>query len=258
VPNNRERITRALDALTTGLFPFVERKMKAVYKDSWHEASRGRFREGRGQVNVQGNAIRWDMHTLLTVMWDHWNRVFCHCLGPAERSLISELREFRNRWAHQEEFHFDDAYRILDSVHRLLVAVSAREAEAIARDKHDLLRRHFSREARLAYQNAQFTRRKWLDFAVYLVCCLSLVFVILQFFGTHASFLAAFFIAIFMLLIQQRVSSPSPMYFCPRECDGCGKIIYGDACPYCEFARDHNPLQQSVLAPSLPRRQVRV
>ena len=154
---------------------------------------------------------------------------FRHCLGPAKRSLISELREFRNRWAHQEEFHFDDAYRILDSVHRLLVAVSAREAEAIARDKYDLLRRHFSREARLAYQNAQLTRRKWLDFAVYLVCCLSLVFVILNFFGTQASFLAAFFIAIFMLLIQQRVSSPPPMYFGPRECDGCGKIIYGDA-----------------------------
>jgi hypothetical protein len=33
-------------------------------------------------------------------MWDQWNVVFRKTLGNAERSLVSELRDARNRWAH--------------------------------------------------------------------------------------------------------------------------------------------------------------
>ena len=59
-------------------------------------------------------------------MWESWNDVFRLTLGPAERSLVSELRDHRNRWAHQEAFSSDDAYRALDSAGRLLSpAVSA-------------------------------------------------------------------------------------------------------------------------------------
>lgn len=242
----REQITKVLDVLNAGLFPFVERELKAVYKHDWHNAARGSFREGRSQVNiankgVSDGAIRWDLHAVLTVLWDHWSRVFRHRLGPAERSLISELREFRNRWAHQVDFDFDDTYRILDSVHRLLAAVDAPEADFVAREKYELMRRHVGRQAQLAYRKAQVNKRRWLDFAVYMTCCLSLVFVILQFFGTQASFLAAFFIAVFMFLTHQRVAAPPPMFFGPRECDGCRKIIYGEKCPYCEYAPEASP-----------------
>ena len=184
---DRQRVTKALDVLTTGLFPFVEREMKAVYKHDWHDAARSSFREnfrgGRQHIYVggaddEGSGVRWDAHALLTVLWDQWNRVFRHRLGPAERSLISELREFRNRWAHQVEFDTDDTYRILDSVHRLLAAVEAPEAEFIAREKYDLLCRHVGRLAQIDYRKAQVMNRRWRDFAVYTTCCLSLVFVI--------------------------------------------------------------------------------
>ena len=37
-------------------------------------------------------------------MWDQWNEVFRKTLGFAERSLVSELRDVRNRWAHNEAF----------------------------------------------------------------------------------------------------------------------------------------------------------
>ena len=37
-------------------------------------------------------------------MWESWNDVFRKTLGPAERSLVSELRDVRNKWAHQEPF----------------------------------------------------------------------------------------------------------------------------------------------------------
>ena len=51
---------------------------------------------------------------MLRSMWESWNDVFRKTLGPTDRSL-SELREHRNKWAHQQAFSGDDAYRALDS-----------------------------------------------------------------------------------------------------------------------------------------------
>ena len=42
-----------------------------------------------------------------------------------ERNYVRELIDARNRWAHQEPFSSDDAYRALDSAERLLQAISA-------------------------------------------------------------------------------------------------------------------------------------
>jgi hypothetical protein len=232
--NSRERVAKALDALTKGLYAFVEREMKTIYADKWLDVARESFRDDRSSRHPKGSVIRWDAHALLTVTWDQWNRVFRHKLGQPERSLISELRDFRNRWAHQEEFSFDDTYRILDSVERLLRAVGAAEAEQVVREKNDLMRQHFSREARAAYRKSQVAKRKWHDFLIYLVCCLSLVVVIHQFFGPEAWYVLVFVVAVFGYLAYQRLVAHPPMYFGPHECPACAKIIYGDACPYCE------------------------
>ena len=45
-----------------------------------------------------------DVGALLKLMWETWNDVFRKILGPAERSLVGELRGHRNKWAHQESF----------------------------------------------------------------------------------------------------------------------------------------------------------
>ena len=230
---DRERVTKALNSLTAGLDPYVEKELRAVYKDDWHAAAKGSFREDRGQAGLKGEVIRWDAHALLTGMWDQWNRVFRHRLTQAQRSLISELRDFRNRWAHQEDFDFDDCYRTLDSIERILTAVSADEARHVARDKRDLLRTQFSLEARSAYKKAKIARRKWKDFSIYLLCCASVVFVLLYYFGTQGWFLALFVVAVFAYLSYQRIIAPLPVYFGPHECHDCGKIIYGESCPYC-------------------------
>ena len=66
-----------------------------------------------------------------------------------ERNYVSELIDARNRWAHQETFTSDDAYRALDSAERLLQAISAGEQAAeVGRMKHDLQRRRYAEEAR--------------------------------------------------------------------------------------------------------------
>jgi hypothetical protein len=44
-----------------------------------------------------------------------------------------EIRDWRNKWAHQEPFSSDDAYRALDSAERLLSAVSAPEGDEVER-----------------------------------------------------------------------------------------------------------------------------
>ena len=72
-----------------------------------------------------------------------------------ERNYVSELIDARNRWAHQESFTSDDAYRALDSAERLLLAINAGEqATEVGRMKHDLQRRRYTEEAR------RVTRRK--------------------------------------------------------------------------------------------------
>ena len=81
-------------------------------------------------------------------MWETWNDVFRKTLGPAERSLVSELRDHRNKWAHQEAFSSDDAYRALDSAGRLLTAVSAPQADEIEKMKMELLRLRFDEQVR--------------------------------------------------------------------------------------------------------------
>src|SRR5262249_36183318 len=82
-----------------------------------------------------------DTASLLKIMWEQWNDVFRKTLSHAERSLVSELRDVRNKWAHQNSFSTDDTYRALDSVQRLLTAVAAAdEAAEVDRQKQEVLR----------------------------------------------------------------------------------------------------------------------
>ena len=102
-------------------------------------------------------------------MWETWNDVFRLILGPAERGFVGELRGHRNRWAHQEAFSGDDAYRALDTAHRLLTAVSAAQAADVEKLKMELLRVRFDEQARgarrkqagLAIEGAAGTLKPW-------------------------------------------------------------------------------------------------
>src|SRR5215510_5504129 len=80
----------------------------------------------------------WDSAALLRLMWEAWNDVFRNILGQAERTLVSELRDVRNKWAHQNPFSSDDADRGLDSAERLLTAVSAPQADDVRKMKIEL------------------------------------------------------------------------------------------------------------------------
>jgi Swt1-like HEPN len=144
--NNHERVGKAMELLKEGLAPFVEREFKNVFKDRSSSAAARYAEEDR---NLARRPVSdWDSAGLLKLMWEAWNDVFRRILGQAERSLVSELRDLRNKWAHQQSFSSDDAYRALDSAGRLLTAVSAQQADNIDKMKMELLRLRFDEQVR--------------------------------------------------------------------------------------------------------------
>ena len=145
---NHERVGKALELLAKGIKPFVEREMRSVYQAGWFEEARRSLKDNQLQLLGDAKAPEWDAAGVLVTMWNQWNEVFRRTLGPAERSIVSELRDVRNRWAHQRPFSSDDAYRALDSAARLLSAVSAGEADEVERMKMELLRVRFDEQVR--------------------------------------------------------------------------------------------------------------
>ncbi len=143
---NHERVGKAMELLKAGLGPFVERELKNVYQERLADEVARLI--GNDRLNAQNPIAKWDAAVLLKVMWDSWNDVFRQTLGHSERSLVSELRDYRNKWAHQESFSSDDADRALDSAGRLLTAVSAPQADEVGKLKMELRRLIFEEQVR--------------------------------------------------------------------------------------------------------------
>ena len=141
---NYERVGRAMELLRLGLAPFVERELGNVVPDP-QGLARSYFQD---DPMAQKPLAEWDASLLLRLMWDAWNSTFKQVLGFSERSLVSELRTFRNRWAHQEKFSSDDTDRALDSAARLLTAVSAPEADELNKMKMELRRIVYDEQVR--------------------------------------------------------------------------------------------------------------
>ena len=145
--SNHERVGKALEHLRSGLGPFVERELTNRTKLSPKELG-PRFFYGDA-INSKKLPDQWDVSALLIVMWDSWNDVFKATLGYAERNLVSELRTIRNDWAHQQNFNFDNTYRALDSIERLLNAISAEvQAREVAQSKAEILRLKHEEQSR--------------------------------------------------------------------------------------------------------------
>lgn len=146
--SNHERVGRALNLLRDGLYPFIEREMKAIHGDRWMVAASACLPDSYVKYKNAQDVLQEDVSALLIVMWEQWNAIFKQILGQSERTLVSELRTTRNDWAHSNTFSTDDAYRALDSVTRLLSAISAPQAEQVEKQKQELLRIRFEDQAK--------------------------------------------------------------------------------------------------------------
>lgn len=155
--SNRERVGKALDLLKQGLGPFVQRELRSHYGDDWWEqgiVGRLRAPTGREALDAEGTPEerfeKLDTHALLVLMWVQWNEVFHNKLGHMGRTYVSELRDARNQWAHQDAFSLEDAHRTLDTAARLLEMTAAEEAAEVERHARELLRQRFEDQTRRA------------------------------------------------------------------------------------------------------------
>ncbi|MGH9893359.1 MAG: Swt1 family HEPN domain-containing protein, partial [bacterium] len=141
---NDEKVGEAIALLSEGLAPFVAQECKSRYGENWI-----------ADVGGDAASAKTDAYFLLKTVWDEWHTVFRNVLGETERTYVKELRDVRNRWAHQETFTAEDVYRALDTAQRLLQAIAAGEQVAqIANLKKDVLKIKVAEEAKEAKASA--------------------------------------------------------------------------------------------------------
>ena len=108
---NSERVGKALDLLKDGLRPYVERELKATYKDRWID-------DRRAQVSLTGSRLgktprvsNWDTQALPQVMCELWNDCFKKILGPSDRNRRSSNSAMCGTSGRtRKPFPRDDAY----------------------------------------------------------------------------------------------------------------------------------------------------
>jgi len=149
-----------MELLPEGLIPFVEKRLESSLTGHWQlqvvERIQGLRPNSKGEV-------AWDQQGLLKTIMLFWRDAFSAVLGHSERSYVSELLEVRNRLSHNETFTYDDAERALDTMRRLMEAISAGEvAEQLSRMRDTILRTKFTELAR----NEERRKTKRLDIAV--------------------------------------------------------------------------------------------
>ena len=140
--STRQYVFEGMELLPDALAPFVEKRLESSLKGHWQLQVVERLQGLR--PNNQGE-ITWDQSALFNAMDRFWAEAFKAVLGRAERALINELVDVRNRLAHNDPFTYDDAERALDSMRRLMEAISAGEAaDQLGKMRDTILRTKFT------------------------------------------------------------------------------------------------------------------
>ena len=143
--STRQHVFDGMELLPEGLIPFVEKRLESQVKGHWQ----AKVMERVSGLKADGAAIAWDQQGLLKTMMSFWKEAFAMVLGHPERSHVSELLDVRNKLSHNETFSYDDAERALDTMRRLLEAVSAGEvAGKIGAARDTILRTKYAELAR--------------------------------------------------------------------------------------------------------------
>ena len=151
--SNREIVDDALITFRDATAPWVEAQMAAKWEDDkWEKKVVEILRENnatRSQVEDGKIPSHWDVTTLFSVINGDWPYHFRYKLDKEHRTLLNEIKSWRDDYAHQKTLSADDTYRVLDTVHRFMQAIGAGEHEAnLNTAKGDLLRKKFEESKR--------------------------------------------------------------------------------------------------------------
>lgn len=132
--NYHSVVGEALSILIGGLGPFVEEVCAKALPPSvsWTEVLRRKDAVAGRQMGMYRSR---DLSLMLRVMTERLGEYgfpFNRQLSRLGQSYASELRDVRNRWAHNETFTAAEAYRAIDSIELLLRATNAPKAAAEA------------------------------------------------------------------------------------------------------------------------------
>ena len=142
---NADRISKALTHTRDGLRPIIDRALRSWIGPDWINRVNGSSNRPVATPNTD------DLSLLLSAILapQFWNGFWSRQFSAGHRALIFELRDVRNRWAHQESFSSDDAYRAMDTMERVLEAFNAREQRGLVRSlRVELQRQVFDEERR--------------------------------------------------------------------------------------------------------------
>ncbi|MER8954553.1 DUF499 domain-containing protein [Mesorhizobium sp. M0833] len=140
--STRQYVFEGMELLPAALIPFVEKRLESSLKGHWQVQVLEKLPNLR--PNTDG-AVGWDQAALFNAMDRFWSEAFKAVLGRAERSWVNELGDVRNKLSHNETFTYDDAERALDSMRRLMEAISAGEtAEQLSKMRDTILRTKFA------------------------------------------------------------------------------------------------------------------
>lgn len=142
----RQSVFDGMEFMRQGLHGFVMRSLEGGLGAGWPQRVVADFPQWRPEQNGK---FTLDTQKLLQIMERFWNECFRSTLERTHRSIVNELVDVRNKLAHDGTFTYDDAERALDSMRRLLEAVSASEAaDKVSAMRDTILRTKFSELAR--------------------------------------------------------------------------------------------------------------
>lgn len=148
--SNHERISRGLTLLNQGLYPYVRREMQKVYSEGWLTTETSYISDDETFKPDAQDILDDNIFVLLTLIIKQWDQVFSKKLGYTERALVSELIETSKTWARQSRFLTDDTYRAIDTIARLLKAISAPEFNVAQQQKQEVLAILYPKQAEKA------------------------------------------------------------------------------------------------------------
>ena len=140
--STRQYVFEGMELLPEALAPFVEKRLENSLKGHWQPKVAEKL---PGLKANDDGTFLWDQAALLNAMDRFWMDAFKSVLGRAERSIVNELVDVRNKLSHNDNFTYDDAERALDSMRRLMEAISAGDtAEKLSKMRDTILRTKFT------------------------------------------------------------------------------------------------------------------
>ncbi len=85
----------------------------------------------KARLSLAGYCESLDVQALIRIATDRQHQILYNALAPRERNYLHELRDVRNRHAHQSEFKERDVERALDTLELFLEAIRSPEAASV-------------------------------------------------------------------------------------------------------------------------------